>query len=307
MSTKLVGSFLLSAIFLVTAVAQEPGSAEAHLARGEIYLQSKQYEQAIKEFRRAIDIDPKLPEAHLKLGVALSSSSVTANAGSGNLKASLKAFQEAVRLRPDWPEALNHLGASYRSIQEYDKSITSLKEAIRLRPEFPEAEENLAIAYLYAGHHKEAVVWLTKVTARKPARPLSHKLLGMTYLILDDKEKALEQYTILQSLDQEMAKHLDNWIHSPRKPFFGILNGRMLSVRAPEYPEMARKRRIQGTVTVELVIDEAGKVVWARATDGPAELRVTSEAAARTARFKPTSLSGTAVSVRGVIQFKFVY
>jgi TonB family protein len=262
---------------------------------------------AIKEFRRAIDIDPKLPEAHLKLGLAHSSIAVSVNDRGESLKASLKAFQEAVRLKPDWPEALNHLGDRYRTFQEYDKSITSLKEAIRLRPEFPDAQENLAMTYLYAGHHTEALVWLRKVTSAGPPRPLSHKLLGLTYLILDDKEKALEQYTILQSLDPEMAKYLQQWIQSSRKPFFGVLNGRMLSVRAPEYPEMVRRRRIQGTVTVELVIDETGKVVKARAIDGPVELRAPSEAAARTARFKPTELSGKAVSVNGVIQFRFVY
>ena len=63
--------------------------------------------------------------------------------------------------------------------------------------------------------------------------------------------------------------------------------------------------RTQGVVTVEVILDESGKVVSAKAKDGPAILRDAAEQAAQKARFTPTKLSGQPVKVSGVIQYKF--
>jgi TonB family protein len=63
--------------------------------------------------------------------------------------------------------------------------------------------------------------------------------------------------------------------------------------------------RISGTVVVEVVIDESGKVISARATDGPAMLADAAVQAAKHAKFSPTKLSGQPVKVSGVINYKF--
>jgi protein TonB len=63
--------------------------------------------------------------------------------------------------------------------------------------------------------------------------------------------------------------------------------------------------RTQGTVIVEVVLDETGKVVSANATSGPPMLRDAAVQAALKARFSPTKLSGQPVKVSGVINYKF--
>jgi protein TonB len=63
--------------------------------------------------------------------------------------------------------------------------------------------------------------------------------------------------------------------------------------------------RTQGTVTVEVVLDETGKVVSATASSGPQILRDAAVQAALKARFSPTKLSGQPVKVAGVINYKF--
>lgn len=85
----------------------------------------------------------------------------------------------------------------------------------------------------------------------------------------------------------------------------GVLNGVALSLPAPSYPETAKRMRTSGVVTVEVVIDENGKVISAQATAGPATLREPSVQAALRARFSPTKLSGQPVKVSGVINYKF--
>jgi TonB family protein len=85
----------------------------------------------------------------------------------------------------------------------------------------------------------------------------------------------------------------------------GVLNGMALSLPAPGYPETAKRMRIFGTVAVEVVIDENGKVISAEASSGPVTLRGVAVQAAQRARFSPTKLSGQPVKVAGVINYKF--
>ena len=85
----------------------------------------------------------------------------------------------------------------------------------------------------------------------------------------------------------------------------GVLNGTAINLPPPVYPDAAKRMRTAGTVTVEVVLDESGKVVSANATSGPTILRDAAVQAALKARFSPTKLSGQPVKVSGVINYKF--
>jgi TonB family protein len=86
----------------------------------------------------------------------------------------------------------------------------------------------------------------------------------------------------------------------------GVLNGRVVSKPAPEYPLLAKEQRLGGVVVVGLVVDESGKVVEAEALCGHPVLARASVEAARKARFTPTLLGGSPVKVSGVITYNFV-
>jgi len=85
----------------------------------------------------------------------------------------------------------------------------------------------------------------------------------------------------------------------------GVLNGTALSLPPPTYPEAAKRSRTSGVVTVDVILDETGKVVSATASSGPTMLRDAAVQAALKARFSPTKLSGQPVKVSGVINYKF--
>lgn len=85
----------------------------------------------------------------------------------------------------------------------------------------------------------------------------------------------------------------------------GVLNGTAINLPPPVYPDAAKRMRVSGTVTVDVILDENGKVVSATASNGPAILRDAAVQAALKARFSPTKLSGQPVKVSGVINYKF--
>lgn len=85
----------------------------------------------------------------------------------------------------------------------------------------------------------------------------------------------------------------------------GVLNGSALHLPKPMYSAAARAMGVQGQVTVQVVIDETGRVVSANAVLGHIMLRKEAEQAARGARFSPTKLSDVPVKVTGIITYNF--
>ncbi|HEY8185720.1 MAG TPA: TonB family protein [Pyrinomonadaceae bacterium] len=85
----------------------------------------------------------------------------------------------------------------------------------------------------------------------------------------------------------------------------GVLNGKALSLPAPEYPAAARQAKASGAVAVQVTVDESGSVIAAHAVSGHPLLQASAVAAARQAKFSPTLLMGEPVKVNGVIVYNF--
>jgi protein TonB len=85
-----------------------------------------------------------------------------------------------------------------------------------------------------------------------------------------------------------------------------VLNSQAISLPQPTYPQIAKSIRVQGTVIVQVLIDEKGNVVSAKATSGHPLLIPEAQKAAMRARFSPTLLGEQAVKVQGVITYNFV-
>ena len=85
-----------------------------------------------------------------------------------------------------------------------------------------------------------------------------------------------------------------------------VLNSRALELPKPTYPRMAVQIHLQGTVTVQVLIDETGRVVSAKALGGHPLLVPEAQKAALQARFSPTKISDQPVKVSGVITYNFI-
>jgi protein TonB len=86
----------------------------------------------------------------------------------------------------------------------------------------------------------------------------------------------------------------------------GVINGEALALPRPAYPPIAKQLRIQGVVSIQILIDETGKVISAKVVSGNPSLAPAARQAAFDARFSPTRLSNQPVKVSGVITYNFV-
>lgn len=92
----------------------------------------------------------------------------------------------------------------------------------------------------------------------------------------------------------------------PQRLISTVLASKAISLPQPIYPQIAKLIHIGGTVAVQILVDEQGKVVSAQPVSGHPTLVGAAKEAALRARFTPTMLNGQAVKVQGVITYNFV-
>jgi len=91
----------------------------------------------------------------------------------------------------------------------------------------------------------------------------------------------------------------------PAKPRQDDEKAGPIEVPKPIYPADAKKDKIEGTVSVEIVIGEDGGVISAKAVSGPDRLRDAAVDAAYKARFKQTKVKGKPAKVSGTLSYNF--
>ena len=98
----------------------------------------------------------------------------------------------------------------------------------------------------------------------------------------------------------------DNTKPQPNQnPKKGPISGGVLNSKAIYMPQPEAGGDATGVVVVQVLIDEQGSVVEAKAVSGPQNLQVAAVNAARLARFSPTLLMGEPVKVTGTLTYNF--
>jgi tetratricopeptide (TPR) repeat protein len=74
----------------------------------------------------------------------------------GRLDESVHAFQHALRLRPDFPEAHSNLGNVYLYQENLEEAVASYERALKLQPDFATAHSNLGHCLSMLKRHEES-------------------------------------------------------------------------------------------------------------------------------------------------------
>ena len=206
------------------------------------YLQDGRYDEAIKEFKKALAFDPQNTDIYTTVGKIYLSQNKTYDA--------IKTFKEVVRLQPNSSTAHVNLGNAYLSDKQYNASETEFKAAARLDPLDPLANYTLGHQYITTDRLKEAEAQFKKVAAiaprdgnvyyslgvvynkqnkseaaassleqalrLKPNFPAANYELGIAYENLGKHDKAAAQLAILNTKDATLASDLKRELNKPK-------------------------------------------------------------------------------------------
>lgn len=105
-------------------------------------------DDAILEYRAALELEPMYPQAHNNLGAVLMKR--------GKSRGAIKALLEAVRLKPDFDRAWVNLGAAHASLGELDQAVGAYRQALTVNPLLVEARYNLGTLWMENGKPRRA-------------------------------------------------------------------------------------------------------------------------------------------------------
>jgi TonB family protein len=153
--------------------------------------------------------------------------------------------------------------------------------------------------------------WKEPGELAKPSRVLYHVVI-----LSGDEANPVTYHVMVNAVDgsvvtvnkEERKRENPEFLYERRREPIkgGVLNGKAISLPAPEYPEIAKQAKASGSVTVEITVDETGHVIEARAVSGHPLLQAAAVSAARQSVFAPTKLSGEPVQVSGALIYNFV-
>jgi tetratricopeptide (TPR) repeat protein len=135
------------------------------------------------------------------------------NAGIGYLDQlqyddALQAFEQVVRLRPDYKDGYINLGITYIEWEKYAEARAPLEKALTLRPNDARALYYLALVERRQRHSEAEVADLEKVVAQYPYSRDARRELGISYYQQHRSDEAMQQFKALQAIDpDDLAAH----------------------------------------------------------------------------------------------------
>ena len=172
------------------ALQLKPGLIEAHINRGNALNDLGRQDEAVEEFSWVLNTDSTVPEAHFNLAVALDSR--------GNINAALDHYREALRLQPDFTDAVLGVTEMLGRLGETEAARKQLQHFAGRRS----SDVFIAIAYAsLAADDDERRKSITDLECLLGNKNISHDVkrriyfrLGLLYDDMHSYDSAFENY-----------------------------------------------------------------------------------------------------------------
>jgi Tfp pilus assembly protein PilF len=158
----------------------------AYSNRGIFYSNLGQWDNAIADLTKSIDINPKYPASYANRGIVYGSL--------GQQEKAIADFSKAITIDPHYKLALNNRGVAYGNTGQYDKAKSDFLRAIKLDAKYASAYSNLSFIYCEQNKLDSAIQICLAGLKMNPESALLHAGVGRCYLDKGDVDNAVVQY-----------------------------------------------------------------------------------------------------------------
>src|SRR5262245_7974252 len=179
----------------IERILREGDSPEAHVMMGTTYLNVTEYDKALKEFKRAVELSPKLPSVNSLYGQTLVHMGATEEA--------MAAFRRELEVNPNDFDSCLQIGILLKEDQKLDEARDYLLRALTVRPSEPNARFYLASIDVAQGKLNEALPSLEQLVKDAADFVAAHVMLATVYYRMSRKADGDREKAIVNKLNAE--------------------------------------------------------------------------------------------------------
>jgi Tfp pilus assembly protein PilF len=167
-------------------VADVPVGAKQHFDYGSALQKEGRLEEAVEQYKIALQFNPKDPNTHMNFALALT--------GQSKFDAAVPHMETALRLQPDSAEFHVGYATLLQRIGRADEAASHLEAGIRLKPDLPDTHYSYAAFLATRGKSDEYISELRKVLQLKQDYPYAELRLADALFARGDLEEAKAHY-----------------------------------------------------------------------------------------------------------------
>jgi len=162
----------------------------------------RKVEEAMENYKKALEINPQYEDAYNNMGYAL--------AGLKRYPEAIAHYEAALRMKPKHTEVHNNLGNALADTGRIDEAIIHYRIVLSQAPEHADAHNNLGIALAMKGELTEAIEHFQKAIRYKKNYASAHSNLGNAYAVQRKFPEAIAEYRESLRLNPDDAQAHNN-------------------------------------------------------------------------------------------------
>jgi tetratricopeptide (TPR) repeat protein len=175
-----------------------PASYRVHELSAEIFEIENRYAGAVAEYRKAIELNPKAPELHFRLGRAI----LLESHDPMSLESAATEFRSELKLSPEDGACEFQLGQIAQVQGKTNDARLHFERAVALSPQFVQALIALAKLDTQEKRYGPAIDLLSRATRIQPDNETAHYALLTAYRDAGRMDKAKQEKAILDRLEK---------------------------------------------------------------------------------------------------------
>jgi protein O-mannosyl-transferase len=192
-----------------TTIARNPDCWMAYSNLGSFQSGRSNVDEAIRDFRKALELWPNQSKDHNNLGKAL--------VEKGRFAEAMDHFQTALRISPDDPDTESNLGAALLQQGDVEEAISHLRRAVEKWPRHAQAHINLGNALLQKRKADAAIAEYRKTLALPFDHAETLYSIGNALRQKGNVEEAIIQYRTAIGLRPDYANAHNNLANALRQ------------------------------------------------------------------------------------------
>ena len=171
---------------MTARIEADANDGEAYHKRGGAYVNLRQFEAALADCNKVVELNP---------GAATYANRGSVYSSLAQFDAALADFNKAIELNPKHPAVYYNRGNAYIHLKQYKPAIADCSKAITLDPKFINADINRSNAYNSLKQHDAALADCNKVIELDPNNANGYNCRGIPHNGLKQHESAIANYS----------------------------------------------------------------------------------------------------------------